>query len=385
MNVTIATTPGDLSALAARWDEYATGSPHASHALFGLVHEASGDRSRPHVLLIEERGRKPILVVARLEHRPIGVKAGYRTLFTAQARWLVVVDGGILGAESTDDHRVVLKVLTAALHRGGADILQLSKVTVGSQLHRAAARHLAWYRRGHGSTPQKHHTTDLGTGFDSLLARRSKGTRWRIRKRLRRLHDPEAKVAVRQLGSDDDVPEVVRTLDAITANSYQRGIGVGFVDDELHRALIGWAIDGGPYRVWVLTVDGTPVAYLDGLVHRGTFHLFETAFDSAHSDDEPGGILLAAVLEELAGDPDVHAFDYGYGDAQYKLSLSDTSWDEIDMLFFAARPRALSLNLLNTGAAGAVAVVKRILGGERVAALRRRERAQLSTSAMDRS
>jgi CelD/BcsL family acetyltransferase involved in cellulose biosynthesis len=192
-------------------------------------------------------------------------------------------------------------------------------------------------------------------------------------------------MAVRQVGPDDDVTEVVRTLDAIAANSYQRGIGVGFADDELHRALVRWAVEDGPYRVWLLSIDGAPVAYLNGVTHNRTFHLFETAFDGARSDDEPGGILLARVLEELAGDPDVDVFDYGYGDAQYKQSMSDASWDETDMLFFAARPRALSLNLLSTGAAGAVALGKRLLGGERVAALRRRARAQLSASATDHS
>jgi CelD/BcsL family acetyltransferase involved in cellulose biosynthesis len=385
MDITIATTPADLDAIAAKWDGIGADSPHASRPLFGLVQEALGDEVRPLVLSIERPGAEPILVVARIERRPVRVKAGYRTLLTAKARWLVVVAGGILGAESDEDHRLVLRALSARLRRGDADILQLSKVPIGGTLHRLAADHLSWVRRGHGATAQVHHTSDLSGGFDSLLSRRSKGTRWKNRKRLRRLLDPEAKMAVREVGPEDDVTDVVRTLDGIAANSYQRGIGVGFADDALHRALVRWAVDGGPYRAWVLSVEGTPVAYLNGVTHNRTFYLFETAFDGTRSDDEPGAILLAKVLEDLAGDPGVDAFDYGYGDAQYKQSMSDASWDETDMLFYAARPRALSLNLLGTGAAGAVAFAKRVLGGERVAALRRRKRAELSASATESS
>jgi hypothetical protein len=61
--------------------------------------------------------------------------------------------------------------------------------------------------------------------------------------------------------------------------------------------------------------------------------------------------------------------------------MSDESWDETDLLFFAARPRALTLKLLNAGAAAMAALGKRVLGGERVAALRRRERAQAANPA----
>ena len=377
MGITVATTPGELTALAARWDALAVDSPHASRPLFTLVLQTLDDRGRPHVLLIEDEGRDPILVVARVEHRPFRVRAGYRTLFTAPARWLVVVAGGVVGARSDEDHRLVLRALEAGLRRGDADILQLSKVPVGSPLHRAAAQH----RRVSAPAPQTHHTSDLSGGFDALVARKSKRTRLRIRKRLQRLGDAEAKVGVRRVGADDEVADVVRTLDAITAHSYQRGIGVGFADDALHRAFIRWAIDGEPYRIWLLSLDGTPVAHLSGLIHARTFHLFDTAFDGAHAEEEPGSLLLTRVLQELAGDPEVDAFDYGYGDALYKQQMSDRSWDETDLLLFATRPRALTLNLLNTGATAAVRLGKRVLGGQRVAALRRRERAQATNPA----
>ncbi|MBG0563927.1 GNAT family N-acetyltransferase [Actinoplanes aureus] len=374
MGITIATTTGELDALAARWDAFAVSSPHASRPLFSLVLHTLGDRGRPHVLFIEEAGRDPILVVARVERRPFRVKAGYRTLLSARARWLVVVAGGVVGAESAEDHRRVLRALSACLRRGDADILQLSKVPLDSPLHRAAAQ-------ASRSAPQKHHLSDLSEGFDALVARKSKRTRLRVRKRLQRLGDAGAKLAVRRVGADDEEADVVRILDAITSHSYQRGIGVGFADDDLHRAFIRWAIAGDPYRIWLLSIDGTPVAHLSGLLHARTFHLFDTAFDGAHAEDEPGSILLTRVLQELADDPQVDAFDYGYGDALYKQQMSDESWDETDLLFFAARPRALTLKLLNAGAAAMAALGKRVLGGERVAALRRRERAQAANPA----
>jgi hypothetical protein len=378
MKVTVARTPAEVDALAERWDGIRVESPHASRALFTLVDRAAGASSRPHVVLVERDGQPPILVVGRVERRPFEVKAGYRVLFRARARWLSIVPGGVIGARSPDDHRQVVGLLRRALSRGEADILQLSKVEIGGPLHVAATRRLAWYERGSARSPLRNHRSALASGFDAFLAGRSKGTRWRIRRRLKKLADsPE--LTVWRVGAADSVDEVAAALDTVATHSYQRGIGVGYVDDDLHRGLLSWAVAGGPFHVWILMRSGTPLAYVDGILHQGTFHLFETAFDGSASDGEPGAILIARVLSELAADPAVEAFDYGFGDAQYKQSLSDSSTDTVDLLGFAARPRPLLLNTLNLSSAAAISLAKRVLGKDRIAALRRRKRAELAS------
>jgi CelD/BcsL family acetyltransferase involved in cellulose biosynthesis len=376
MKVTVARTPAEVDALAARWDGIPIESPHASRALFALVDRAAGAGSRPHVVLIERSGAAPILVVGRVERRPFEVKAGYRVLFRARARWLSIVPGGVIGARTAEEHQQVIGVLRRSLARGEADILQLSKVEAGGPLHAATARRLAWYARGRVLSPLRNHRSALAGGFDAFLAARSKGTRWRIRRRLKKwTESPD--LTLWRVGAGDDPDEVAAALDAVAGRSYQRGIGVGFVDDELHRGLVSWAVSGGPFRVWILNRGGMPLAYVNGVLHEKTFHLFETAFDASAADDEPGAILIARVLEELAAEPDVDGFDYGFGDAQYKQSLSDSSVDVVDLLAFATRPRPLLLNSLNLSSAAAIALAKRVLGKERIAALRRRKRAEL--------
>src|SRR5262245_12943622 len=131
MKVTVARTAAQVDALAELWDGIPVESPHASRALFTLVDRAAGGGSRPHVVLVERDGEPPILVVGRVERRPFEVKAGYRVIFRARTRWLSVVPGGVIGAQSADDHRQVVGLLRRALSRGEADILQLSKVEVG--------------------------------------------------------------------------------------------------------------------------------------------------------------------------------------------------------------------------------------------------------------
>jgi hypothetical protein len=378
MKITIATTAAGVEAVAGRWDEITIASPHASRRLYTLVNGASGTDSRPHVVLLEDGDREPILVAGRVERRPLRVTVGYRTLFDIDARWLTVVPGGVVGARTDSDYAMVMRCLLDPLRRGAADLLELSKVTVAGPLARAATTHLSWYRRGGRAQPQKHHRAILDDGLDAYLARRSRNTRQRLRRRLRAIEQAGERLTIHRIGPDDDVQNTCRMLEMVAAKSYQRGLGAGFVHDELHQGLVGWAVGGGTFRVWLLSIDAIPVAFLSGLVHDRTFFLFDTAFDPSFSDDEPGGLLLARILAELAEDPAIDAFDFAFGDAQYKQSLSDESWEEMDILGFAARPRPLSLNILHSGVGAASSLAIRMLGEERIAAMRRRGRARLA-------
>ena len=114
-----------------------------------------------------------------------------------------MVAGGVVGADTPAAADRVIKALRGELRGGVADVLELSKVDPEHPVHAAAARGLGWYRRGHGSPVYLRHRSDLSRGFDAFLAGRSKGTRWRVRKRLRMLTEPASttgKLTVRQVG-----------------------------------------------------------------------------------------------------------------------------------------------------------------------------------------
>ena len=341
MTDTAVHAPPEFEAIAPVWDRLAVHSPHACRSLYSLVQRTSGGMERPHVTILDRGGSDSILVVGRVEHRPVVVRAGYRKLLTLGARWLTIVPGGVVGVRDEADGEVVMSVLMGALEAEHADILELSKVVVGSPLACAAMKRLPWYRVNHGGFAQPHRCADLSGGFEAYLARRSRNTRQRLRRRLRKLESSSERICVRRIGPGDDVEANCRELERIASASYQRGLDAGFRDDQLHRELMSWSVDGR-FRVWILSIDGTPCAFLSGLVHDATFFLFDMAFDPAYAAEEPGALLQVRVLEELADDPGVDAYDFAFGDAQYKQSLSDECWQEIDILGFAARPRALA-------------------------------------------
>jgi hypothetical protein len=86
MKVTVATSADELAAISAQWADAAPASPHASERLFQLVTDTVEGIERPHVMMLHAEGREPILVVGRIERRPLRITVGYRTLLRADAR-----------------------------------------------------------------------------------------------------------------------------------------------------------------------------------------------------------------------------------------------------------------------------------------------------------
>jgi CelD/BcsL family acetyltransferase involved in cellulose biosynthesis len=74
-------------------------------------------------------------------------------------------------------------------------------------------------------------------------------------------------------------------------------------------------------------------------------------------------VLQLRMIEELCADPTVSLLDMGFGDADYKRRLGNRSWQEAEVVVYAARLRPLLINAARSGCAAAsaalVAVVQR--------------------------
>ena len=80
-------------------------------------------------------------------------------------------------------------------------------------------------------------------------------------------------------------------------------------------------IDEGTREGWAeygrMTVNGNPVAWYVGLVHRESFYLWITTYDSAYQEFSPGRLLLALIIQRCIG-RGVHFLHLLTGDQHYK-------------------------------------------------------------------
>jgi CelD/BcsL family acetyltransferase involved in cellulose biosynthesis len=360
--VTVLRTVQEVAAARDRWQALPWGTFEADQDIFLAVIDARADALRPHVILVERDGEIEAALVGRLERVPLECRFGYKVVYRPTVRSITVVHGGLVGAEDEALARLLLGALERSLAAGEADVASLPSIRSDTPFFRLATTTPGLLRRQHFAEPRMHHKLELPESLDALLAPRSRKARYNIKRYndiFERAFPEELRLEV--LRSSEDARRIIGDLEHVAAKTYQRGLGVGFVDRDDHRRLVEVGLARRLVRVLVLYRGREPIAFWLGYVHNRTFFSSATSFDPAYSEYRPGAYLQLKLIEHLCADPDVDALDYGLGDADYKRRFATESWEESDAAIFAPRLRGLQVNLAQTAIQGSAWLARRVL------------------------
>jgi hypothetical protein len=160
-----------------------------------------------------------------------------------------------------------------------------------------------------------------------------------------------------------EVDSLAEIADRITGKSYQRGLGVGFVNDAQARERLQLKAAKGWLRAYVLYLGESPCAFWMGDINEGIFGSDYLAFDPVFAKYSPGMYLILQVIEGFCNGTDgaVSGVDFATGRAQYKEILSSREWQEISVYIFAPSFKGLALNAVRTVAGGVDRGLKRLL------------------------
>jgi CelD/BcsL family acetyltransferase involved in cellulose biosynthesis len=335
--------------------------------------------SRPEVVspyvLVPEPGADPI--VARLEDVEVPLRLGYLTLSRPRVRSITVVPGGV---PDSLEPTTVTRTLGASLARGDADVVVLPALRADSELYAAAAQTGSLLTRPRAITPSMHWRLNLPSSYEEFLRSRSRKARENARMYRNRLHrDAGDAVELRIFRRVEDLDQLLSDLSSLAARTYQHGLGVAFADDEERRRLTRLGMERGWFRAYVLYVRGEAVAFWQGVAYNGTFFTGTPGYDPAFAQYSVGTLVLLHLIEDLIAEPDVHAVDYGFGDADYKRRFGTESRQEVDVWLFASRPRPIALNLVRATTAAANRASKHALESRGLAdRLKKRWRARIA-------
>jgi hypothetical protein len=345
--VTVLRAPADVEPIRDVWHELGGDAVDADpdHFLWSLGGEPQV--VRPHVLVVGRRSRPAAIVAGRIVEVRLPCRVGTRTLFAPRVRALCVVRGGLRGRLSADEAAAVVDELLAALDRREADVVLFRQLTEGTALQRAlSARATLLERRQHAARTTRRWLIDLPASHDDYLATLSGSTRKGVRRTERKLaQELGDRLAVARYGGAGDVERCLDEIEAIAARTYQRQLGVGFLGDARQRARLTMLAGRGWLRAYVLSLDARPIAFELGELYNGRFHSLAGGYDPAYAHLGVGGHLLQHAIGDLAADPEVELFDFGFGDAPYKAKLAHRALTEGDLILYAPRlrPRAVSV------------------------------------------
>jgi hypothetical protein len=318
---------------------------------------------RPHVVTLQRAGRVETLVVARLRRAQLPCRVGHKTIYAPEIRAISVVRGGLLGRADAETAEVVTDALVSELHAGDADAVLFRQLERGCALHRATLARTTFATRQSFSQTDRRWQIALSRTFDDYLASRSSSTRKGIRRTACHLEQELGdRLTIRISREPAELDRFFRDADAIAARTYQRGLGVGFDGSLRQRARTEMLMEHGWFRGYVLYVDERPAAFEQGELYGGRFLSLSAGYDPDYGHQRVGAYLLVKAIEDLAADPDVLVFDFGFGDAEYKGRLADRCIEEGDVVVYARRPRPLAVSFSRAAVLGTVSAARMGLG-----------------------
>lgn len=339
VTVTVARTLEQVEALRPAWTNLPNTDIDSDIDYFMTVVRHAKQVVGPHVVHIRRDDGADLMAIARLENLPVAFRFGYHAFGSVTLRAIVVTFGGILGAKSPQDEALVLRHLMSALDSGEAGLLLMRNVDAESTLHAASVAAVGWARRTHAQPSSPRWIASIPDSLERFLDTRSSKTRQTLRRHDRQLATHYGdRLRLRRWDRPEDIGDICRHIESVAAKTYQRGLGVGFLNDPMQIALIDLGLKRGWHRTWMLFLDERPISFWTGFGYAGTFAIGTPGFDPEYTADSVGRFTMMRMIEDLCADPEIRQLDFGHGDAEYKSAFGRRAMMETDVLLAARRP-----------------------------------------------
>ena len=342
-SVTVLRSLPELESIRGAWTRW-NSHPNSDIDVYRMLMDCRPDFLRPHVITVRSQGRPDAMLVGRIVEQRVEFKIGYRTIFQPNLRVLNVIHGGTLGSVTGDNSKLLMREILESLRRGEADMASLNFVRVDSPLYAAATSAGGWLNRDFFPVVQPHWRMSLPHNADEV-GRGSKDFRELRRKGKKLLADHPGQVRICCFREVDELDRVMRDVEQIATQTYQRGLGVGFADDDYTRRMLHFWASQGWLRAYVLYVADRPCAYWIGNRYQDVFYGDFIGYDASYGKYAPGKFLMLKGIEDFCKDG-ITEIDFGLGDATYKQGFGNSQWEEAKICFFAPNLKGIWLNSL---------------------------------------
>ena len=322
-------TPEDIEPLRADWESLGTRPEQNWHFYWNAIRHQT-PAPTPYVVALSSDDRLEAALAGRIERGAITLQLGYWKPLRIPVRRIVMPMQGLLGRDDEATSTRLIERVVEDLREGRADVALFEFLEEGSPLHRAARGAPVGYRM-RDRVPERriHRYLTLPATFEEYH-RKHKGLMQKVRKFEKAFKDRHE---YRLLTREDEIDAFCEGADAIVRKTYQRALGVGFLNSAEDRGRLEAAARQGIWRAFVALVDGKMAAFWSGCQSGSTVSLWWTGYDTSLQEYSPG-LVTSTRMVELLIPRGVTVVDFGGGDAAYKERLADESrWEESVCLF----------------------------------------------------
>lgn len=362
VSVKILSAVTDLEAIREVWESWPGNRDSEMESYLGFL-QSNPKTVRPHVLVVYRAGRPDAILVGRIDLGYISCRLGYLRL-NLPAKILCFVYGALRGNPSRENCDLMMSSVLQSLSDREADVAYMNFLREDSDLCRLAKRKPGLLARDHVRLTQPHFAATLPATVEEYYASLPTGIKGFNKARHKKLlKDFVGRLRIRCFRDPAEIDAMAHDVEQVARASYQRGLGVGFIDSPEMRERLRLMARNGWLRAYVLYLADRPCAFWIGDINRGVFGSDYIGYDNELARYSPGMFLTTKVIEGFCdGNPDgVTGIDFGPGNAQYKEVLSNQTWRETLVYVFAPTLKGISLNLVRTLIGGMDQTIKKAL------------------------
>jgi hypothetical protein len=318
---------------------------------------------RPHVVVVEREGRPDAILVGRIDLSHISCHLGYLRL-NLPAKILCFVYGALRGNPSKENCDLIVSSVLQSLSDREADVAYMNFLREESELCRLAKERPSALSRDYLHVTQQHYAAALPPSVDEFYRGLSPKVRKNQKRQAKKLVEHFAgNVTVRCFRTVAEIEDLVAEVGRVASRSYQRGLGVGFVDSAHTREQLRLKAAKGWLQGYVLYLAERPCAFWIGDINGNTFGSDYVGYDAEFASHSPGMYLVMRVIEGFCDERHerVTEVDFGTGHAQYKQVLSNHEWREMSVYIFAPTFKGISINIVRSFIVGTDQIIKKIL------------------------
>ena len=318
---------------------------------------------RPHVLAVYRGGRPDAILVGRIDQGQIRCRLGYLGMGFG-ARIMCFVYGALRGNPCPENCELLVNEILRSLSLGEADAAYLNFLRRGSDFYRLGTKKPSLWCGGHMRMTQRHFAATLPSTVEAFYGGLSYASRQKAKQKQRKLLKAfGGNVRMRCFRDMTDLESLIQDVEQVAKKSYQRGLGVGFMDSPETRKQLRFKAERGWLRAYILYIADRPCAFWVGDLNQSTFGSDYMGYDPEFEKYSPGMYLILKVIESFCdGNREgVTEVDFSPGEAQWKEVLSNREWEEEAIYIFAPSIKGISLNLVRSFVSGIDQAAKKVL------------------------
>jgi hypothetical protein len=353
----VVTTIREIESLRSAWTSF-SGHRDSDIDFYLEQLQTSPNTLRPHVIVLCRGNLPQALLPGRMDRTTFGQRLGYLKTPSVASRALLF--GDFRGEQTKENCELVIKSLLASLRDDEADYALIPTISHSEAFRAALALPNLWCR-DHAPEFLPNHILRISGEYADVFAQLSRNLREQIQRKKKKMAAAfDGRVEFICYTRPADLATMLPEIESVAKNSYQRGIGVGFVNDDSMRRSLNFLAVKGWLRIFVAYLDGKPAAFSIGTILNKTYTSDFLGYDPQFGIYSVGTVLQSVLIERCCKEG-VEVVDFSMGYADYKKRFGNDSISVSRVYIFAPHIKGIYLNGMRTATAHANKFGKRLL------------------------